>query len=394
LTGVRVLDLTQALAGPFATMILGDLGAEVIKIEPPAGDLTRTTPPHIVEGTSLYFLTNNRNKRSIVLDLKVAEALDAFYALADRCDIVIYNFSEGVADRLKIDAATLRSRNPRLIVCNMTGYGRRGPDAKRRAVDPIVQSLAGASSITGLPGSEPVRAGVATADLSTGLYAAIGVLAALRERDRTGKGSAVEASLFHSQLSLLNYVGTYCAYSGDIPQPVGSGHPGTVPSQTFRTSDGWLTVDAGFDRHFRTLCGVIGQSELADDPRFATRQLRARHRAELLPTIVEALRRRTTAAWIAALDAAGIPCGKVNNVAEALASPQSEAYRAVREVAYRGKSVKVLATPLWFDDEVEHPVAPPPELGEHTRDVLQELLGYDDAAIAAATRTSEQPVNA
>ena len=155
LAGVRILDLTQALAGPFATMILGDLGADVIKVEPPAGDLTRTTPPHVVEGTSLYFLTNNRNKRGVVLDLKVPEALAAFYALADKSDVVIFNFSEGVADRLKIDAATLRARNPNLIVCNMTGYGRRGPDARRRAVDPIIQSLAGAASITGLPGSEP-----------------------------------------------------------------------------------------------------------------------------------------------------------------------------------------------------------------------------------------------
>ncbi len=396
LAGVRVLDLTQALAGPFATMILADLGAEVIKVEPPAGDLTRTTPPHIVEGTSLYFLTNNRNKRGIVLDLKVPEALAAFYALADVCDVVIYNFSEGVADRLRIDAATLRARNPRLVVCNMTGYGRRGPDAKRRAVDPIIQSLAGAASITGLPGTEPVRAGVATADLSTGLYAAIGVLAGLVERDRTGDGCAVEASLFHSQLSLLNYVATYCAYSGEIPQPVGSGHPGTVPSQTFRTEDGWLTVDAGFDRHFRTLCGVIAQPELADDPRFATRQLRALHRHELLPVIKAALAQRTTDLWVDTLDAAGIPCGRVNDVAQALASPQSEAYRSVREIEYRGKAVKVLATPLWFDEEIEHPLEPPPELGGDTHDVLRTLLRYDDAAIAAATRcsTTEQGVPA
>lgn len=389
LAGVRVLDLTQALAGPFATMILGDLGAEILKVEPPAGDLTRTTPPHIIEGTSLYFLTNNRNKQGVVLDLKVPAALEAFYRLADASDVVIYNFSEGVADRLRIDAATLRARNPRLIVCNMTGYGRRGPDAKRRAVDPIIQSLAGATSITGLPGSEPVRAGVATADLSTGLYAAIGVLAALHARDVSGEGRAVEASLFHSQLSLLNYVATYCAHSGEIPQPVGSGHPGTVPSQTFRTADGWVTVDAGFDRHFRTLCRVIDQPELADDPRFANRQMRARHRADLVPQIKAALAQRTTDAWIATLDAAGIPCGKVNNVAEALASPQSEAYAAVREVTYRGKAVKVLATPLWFDDDVEHPLAPPPELGQDTRRVLRDLLGYDDDAIAAAMHVSE-----
>ena len=204
---------------------------------------------------------------------------------------MIYNFSEGVADRLKIDPDTLRAINPRLVVCNMTGYGRRGPDAKRKAVDPIIQSLAGAVSITGLPGSEPVRAGIATADLSTGMYAAIGVLAALHAREQPGEGSSVETSLFHSQLSLLNYVGTYCAWSGEVPGPVGSGHVGTVPSQVFQTSDGWVTIDAGFDRHFKTLCNVIGKPELASDPRFINRQARAKTRSELLPTLIAEIRR-------------------------------------------------------------------------------------------------------
>jgi crotonobetainyl-CoA:carnitine CoA-transferase CaiB-like acyl-CoA transferase len=383
LAGIRILDLTQALAGPFATMILADMGAEVVKIEPPTGDLTRSTPPHKVADTSLYFVTNNRNKKGVVLDLKQPQALQAFYAMCGKADVVIYNFSEGVVDRLRIDPGTLRALNPRLIVCNMTGYGRRGPDAKRKAVDPIIQSLAGAVSITGLPGSEPVRAGVPSADLSTGLYAAIGVLGALAARARTGQGGSVEASLFHSQLSLLNYVATYCAWSGEIPQPVGSGHPGTVPSQVFPTRDGWVTIDAGFDRHFVTLCEVLGRPDLPQDARFANRAARAKHRHELLPTIVELVRQRTTDEWVATLDRAGIPCGKVNNVKEALESPQSVEYRAVRETEYGGVPVKVLATPLWFDDQVEHPVRPAPRLGEHTAAVLREWLGYDDARIAA-----------
>jgi len=383
LHGVRVLDLTQALAGPFATMILGDMGAEVIKIEPPAGDLTRTTPPHIVQGTSLYFLTNNRNKRSIVLDLKQADALAAFYQLCRVADIVMYNFSAGVADRLHIDANTLHDINAKLIVCNMTGYGRRGPDAHRRAVDPIIQSLAGAVSITGLPNGAPVRAGVPTADLSTGLYAVIGVLAALQERTRTGMGSSIETSLFHAQLSLLNYVAAYCAYSDEIPQPVGSGHPGTVPSQIFQTADGWITIDAGFDRHFQALCKVLNLETLCQTHRFATRQMRARHRAELLPILSTEIEKRTTAAWISILDKAGIPCGKVNNVKEALHLPQSTAYHALRKIEYRGATVQVLATPIWFNDASQHPVAPPPALGEHTEDILRSLLGYDDARIRA-----------
>ena len=390
LAGIRVLDLTQALAGPFATMILGDLGAEVIKVEPPSGDLTRNTPPHMVEGTSLYFITNNRNKRGVVLDLKDSAGLKALHDLARVCDVVIYNFSEGVADRLKIDADTLLAVNPDLVICNITGYGRRGPDAKRKAVDPIIQSLAGAVSITGLPGSEPVRAGVATGDLSTGLYAVIGVLAGLAQRSRTGRGTSVETSLFHSQLSLLNYVASYCAWSGEVPGPVGSGHPGTVPSQVFRTSDGWVTIDAGFDRHFRTLCDVLQRPELANDPRFATRLSRAKHRQDLLPTLIADIARRSTEQWIRTLDQAGIPCGKVNNVAEALESPQAVEYRAVRETSYRGRQVSVLATPLWFDGSVEHPVRSPPELGEDTAVILRELLGYDDAAVQRATHHSEK----
>ncbi len=385
LTGVRVLDLTQALAGPFASMVLADLGAEVIKIEPPSGDLTRTTPPYYVGDTSLYFLSNNRNKRGIVLDLKAEPARQAFYDLVRCSDVVFCNFSAGVDERLKIDPDTLEGINPRIITCSVTDFGEHGPKSDRRAVDLIIQSLAGAMSITGEPGRPPARAGVPTGDLSAGLYAVIGIIAALHARGQSGRGRRVETSLFHAQLSLLNYMASYSLFSGESPGPVGSGHPGTVPSQAFQTSDGWITIDAGFDRHFVILCDVIDRPDLAADPRYKDRPSRCDHRATLIPEIARAVLAHPTTHWTDTLDRAGIPCGPVNDVSAALDDTQSAAYHTVRSVSYGDASVQVLATPLWFDDQTQHPVESPPTLGQHTEEVLRQILSYEDARIAAVT---------
>lgn len=383
LAGLRILDLTQALAGPFATMILADLGADVVKVESSAGDVTRTSPPHYVDDVSVYFLANNRNKRGIVIDLKHPDGLAVFYELVGRVDVVVYNFAPGVADRLKIDHASLERVNPRIVTCDMTGFGRRGPEADRRAVDLIVQAMAGGMSITGEPGRPPVRAGVPTADLSTGLYAVIGILAACAAREKTGRGMRVATSLFHAQLSLLNYVAAYFLRSGDVPAPVGSGHPGTVPSQVFETVDGYVAVDAGFDKHFEALCDAIGRPELARDPKFDVRRQRNLHRGELIPMLAEAMRARPTREWLAELDARGIPCGPVNDVGAAVRSPQAAAYGAVREIPFGGETVEALATPLWFDDAPPPPATAPPTLGQHTADVLRDLLGYGPERVAA-----------
>lgn len=392
LKGIRVLDLTQALSGPFATMVMADLGAEVIKIERPAGDLTRNTPPHYIEGTSLYFLANNRTKKSVVINLKKDAGRQIFLDLVSKADIVIDNFSAGVVEKLQIDHSSLSKINKRIISCSITGFGVRGDQEGRKAVDLVVQAAAGAMSITGNPNSAPARAGVPTADLSAGLFATIGVLSALQKRSSTGKGSRVETSLFHAQLNLLNYVASYALYSKTSPPPMGSGHLGTVPSQAFPTADGWMAVDAGFDRHFLALCEVIGWKELAEDARFRTRADRATNRDVLIPLISNRLKTRTSDTWARALALKGVPCSPVNDVLTALQLNDSDLHNSIRPIDFGGSTFAALGTPIWFDGETEHPVAEPPLLGEHTTEVLTQLLGYDAQRMLQLSQEGAIPV--
>lgn len=387
LEDIIILDLTQALAGPTASMVLGDLGARVIKIESPAGDLTRNTPPHYVDDTSLYFLSVNRNKEGMVLNLKDPRGLAVFYELVSKADVVLYNFRPGVVERLKIEHDTLATLNPRLVTCNITGFGRQGPEATRPAVDLIIQAMAGGMSITGEPGRPPVRAGVPTGDLSAGLYAVIGVLAGLQHRAATGEGIQVETSLFHAQLSLLSYVAAASLHSGEIPPPMGSGHIGTVPAQVFQTSNSYICIDAGFDHFFVKLCEAIGQPTLAEDARFNSRSGRSQHRAKLLPMLQEAFMTKTTQEWSAILDSVGIPNGPVNNVVEALGSAQVQQYNSIKQFEYSGVQVKGVGTPVWFNEVTEHPVRVPPTLGQHTGTILSELLKYEPEKIAELADT-------
>lgn len=381
LAGLRVLDLTQALSGPFGSMLLADMGADVIKIESPKGDLTRTTPPHYVAGQSVYFLSLNRNKTGVVIDLKRPAGLDLFYELVGKADIVFHNFSPEVPKRLKIDHASLKRINPRIISCQISGFGTRGPAAHRKAVDVIIQAVAGGMSITGLPGSAPVRAGIPTADLAAGLFAIIGILAAVHSRERTGQGMEVQTSLFQAQLSLLSYVAAYALHSKEAPQPMGSGHLGTVPSQAFATRDGYIVVDAGFDHLFTQLCDAMNLPGVKTDARFTLRQGRMEHRHILIPLLENRFREETTDYWVDRLDAAGIPGGPVNDVLEALASPQSTEYSMVRTMDFKGQKVEVLGSPIEFDGVTDHPVTTAPSLGAHTEKVLRELLGYSRSRI-------------
>lgn len=377
LKDVKVLDLTQALAGPFATMLLGDMGADVVKVESPAGDPTRTTPPYYCDGTSVYFLSINRNKRSVVIDLKNPAGLSVFYDLVKVSDVVVYNFRPGVVERLRIDHATLSAVSPRVITCNVTGFGVKGPESGRRAVDVVVQAVGGGMSITGEESGPPTRAGVPTADLGAGLFSAIGMLAALHRRDKTSQGVEVETSLFHSQLALLSYVASYYLHSGDIPKRMGSGHMGTVPSRVYRTADGHVAMEAGFNEHFRKLCQAIGKPDLSADPRFVDRQARHLHRNVLNAILEEEFARKPTREWVHILDEHSVACGAVNSVAEALESSQSTAYSMIQEVQFGTNSLGTLRMPVWFDRAEAHSLKPPPRLGEHTIEVLQEKVSYD-----------------
>ncbi|HEY8755421.1 MAG TPA: CoA transferase, partial [Candidatus Dormibacteraeota bacterium] len=323
LAGLRVLDLSRILSGPFATMIFADLGADVIKLENPSGgDDTREWAPPYQGDQSAYFLSINRNKRGIAVDLKSDSGRDIAQRLADSADILVENFRPGAAARLGLGYPELSARNPQLIYASISGFGQTGPDAQQPGYDAIAQALGGVVSVTGEPEGEPVRVGTPVADLGAAMWAAIGVLAALHARAATGRGDWIDISLLDGQIAWLTYVaGGYFA-SGEVPRRYGSAHPTIVPYQALRTGDGYLMVAVGNDALWRRFAPIIGLPELADDPRFATNPDRVVHRAELIPLIEAALVVRGSAEWAEAMSEAAIPAGAINTVDRALAHPQ------------------------------------------------------------------------
>lgn len=383
LQGIRILDLTQGLAGPFGAMMLADFGADVIKVESHKGDLTRQSPPHYIDGTSLYFISNNQNKRSVVIDLKSEKGYEVFSDLVAKSDAVYYNFGPGVAKRLRIDDESLAKFNPDIITARVEGYGARNIEPDQRLVDLIAQGAAGAMSITGEAGRPPVRAGVPTADLAAGLFSLIGLLVALVGRKGPNPVHEVETTLFHSQLALLNYMASYSVYSGQSPQPVGSGHVSTVPSQAFEAQDAWMVIDAGLDGHFRELCAVMGVESLGSDARYATRKARNENRVALIETLQSIFRTQPTSYWLPRMQAVGIPCSRTNTLLEAIAEPPVERYGMLRQVEYGSETVRALGSPLWFDGHLDYGKSVAPHLGAHTREVLRDLLAYDDGKIAS-----------
>jgi crotonobetainyl-CoA:carnitine CoA-transferase CaiB-like acyl-CoA transferase len=369
LDGIRVVDLSRVLAGPYCTMMLADLGADVVKVERPVeGDETRSWGPPFAGGEAAYFLSVNRSKRSVAVDLKHPEGRALALHLCAQADVVLENFRPGTAERLGLDATAVQSRNPSVVYCSITGFGRRG-SRDRPGYDFIVQAESGLMAITGDLDGPPMKAGVALVDVVTGLHAAVAIVAALRARDVTGTGERIEVSLLDSAFSALVNVAQNALVTGEEPQRFGNAHPSIAPYQPFRASDGWVAVAAATDGLFARLCRVLGRPELAEDVRFRTNEARVRNRAELLPLLEQDFAARSADAWVAALDEAGVPAGKIRGVLEALRAAEPATIRVAHPTA---GTLELVAPPFELAAEPPAPT-PPPLLGEHTREVLAEL---------------------
>jgi len=373
LVGVRVVDFSRVLAGPLATMILGDLGADVIKVERPVtGDDTRGWGPPFVGEDAAYFLSLNRNKRSVALDLQSPRGAGDARALSRTADVVVENFRPGLMASLGLDHETLAAENPGLVYCSLVAFSEEGERASRPGYDIIVQALSGLMSFTGHPGGEPTKVGVALLDVIAGLYAANGIQAALLGRARTGNGRKITVSLFEASVAaLVNQAANYLL-GAVVPGPMGNQHPNIVPYQLFETADRPFILAAGNDKLFRLTCEVAGRPELADDPAFATNEARVRNRADLIPVLQEIFRTEPAAWWLEALEDAGVPCAPVRRLDEVFASPEGVAMIQEMQDPARGL-LRLVADPIRLFGHLPTVRRPPPRLGEHTDEVLSEL---------------------
>jgi crotonobetainyl-CoA:carnitine CoA-transferase CaiB-like acyl-CoA transferase len=384
---ITVLDLTHMLSGPYGTMMLTDLGARTIKVEPPGtGEGTRrlleTDPDYARDGMGAYYLTLNRNKQSVCVDLKSDAGKAVFLDLVRHADVVFDNFSVGVTERLGIDYASLSKVNPRIITCSVTGFGQTGPQTQRPAFDQVVQAMGGGMSITGTPESGPTRAGIPIGDLGGGLFGVIGVLAAIAERERTGLGQHVDISMLDAQISLLNYMATMHLMSGHVPHGIGNGHFVHVPYNSYPTADGHVIVACIGDPFFERFVDFIDIPELRK-PEYKQQPVRFAAKTVIDALIGTAMRQHDNAYWLERLRAARIPCGPVNNLEQALGDAQVLSREMVVEVALKsGDTVRMPGNPVKLSRAQPHPWTRPPELGEHTQQVLGQLVGYSPDKLA------------
>jgi crotonobetainyl-CoA:carnitine CoA-transferase CaiB-like acyl-CoA transferase len=394
LDGVRVLDLSRVLAGPWATQILADLGAEVIKVEKPgAGDDTRGWGPPFVNdaggepGDAAYYFSANRNKRAVTIDFTRPEGADLVRALAAKSQIFVENFRTGGLAKYGLDFANLKAINPALVYCSITGFGQDGPYAQRSGYDYLVQAMGGLMSITGqpdgAPGAEPLKVGVAVADLFTGMYAVTGILAALRHAERTGEGQHLDVALLDCQVAMLANQALNYFVSGKAPTRLGNTHPNITPYQVFATADSHIVLAVGNDGQFEAFCAAAGLGDLPRDPRFVDNGARLAHRAVLAERIQSAMRQRTSADWIAMLEEVGVPCGPINTIDKVFADPQVQA-RGLAQTMQRSDGVEVttVASPLRLSATPPRADHAPPRLGEDTDWVLHNVAGLDAPAIA------------
>ncbi|MFZ6875604.1 CaiB/BaiF CoA transferase family protein [Undibacterium sp. Di27W] len=395
---IRVLDLTRVLAGPWCAQNLADLGAEVIKVERPgSGDDTRTWgPPYLrdAEGNNTteaaYYLAANRGKQAITVDIATPEGQQIIRELAAKSDVVLENYKVGQLKKYGLDYESLKLVKPDLVYCSITGFGQDGPYANRAGYDFIVQGMGGFMSLTGerddLPGGGPQKAGVAIADLMTGMYSTIAVMAALTHRDRTGEGQYIDMALLDVQVSMLANMNMNYLASGNAPKRWGNAHPNIVPYQTFATADGHIIVAAGNDGQYKKFVQIGGLPELADDPRFSTNPQRVEHRDVLVPVLAEMVKRKTKQEWISLLEEAGVPCGPINTLKEVFEDPQVLAREMQINLPHpTAGQVKLVASPMKLSaTPVTYPSAPP-LLGQHTQAVLATVLGYDEQQLQALT---------
>jgi crotonobetainyl-CoA:carnitine CoA-transferase CaiB-like acyl-CoA transferase len=378
LSGVRIVDLTRMLAGPYGSMLLADLGAEVIKIEDPqGGDPTRRIGPPFVQGESGYFMGVNRNKRSVALDLRRAEGRQVLYDLVKVSDVVFNNFRPGTMERLCCSHETLSQINPRIIYCSLTGFGETGPCRDRPAFDVAIQAVSGAMSITGEPGRPPVRMGVPMGDLSGSLFCAFAISAALYARDKTGNGRYLDVSLMDCMVSLLTYVGQYHLIDGKVPGPIGSAHQSVVPYRAFATKDIYIVVAVFVDKFWRAFCEVLGIDELAEDPRFVDNDQRREHREELDDILERIFVTKSGDAWVKLLSEAGVPCSPINTLDRVFSEPPVAARDMLVQTEHpRAGRIRSIGNPVKMEPPGEQRSAPAPLLGQHTDEVLREVLKY------------------
>ena len=383
LDGVRVLDLTRALAGPYCTMMLGDYGADVVKIEiPGTGDDTRGWGPPYIGDQSAYFLSINRNKRSITLNLRNPKGRDVFMEMAKTADVIVENYTPGVTSRLGIDYDSVKATNPGVIYCSISGFGQTGPYREKPAYDQVMQGLGGIMSLTGEPDGSPVKMGIALTDIGAGMMGAYGILGALYHRESSGEreGQHIDVSMLDLQVAWLTYMGGYYFATGTNPKKVGAAHPTLVPYQAFMCQDGkYINIAVGSERLWQRFCSAMGREDLQDDPDYAENGDRVRNRSKLVPLLQEEFLKKPTAEWVAQIEAGGVPCGPINELSDVFADPQVLDRNMLLEIAHPTLgAIKQAGIPIKYSRTEGEVRLPPPLLGEHTRELLTEI-GYSEA---------------